>query len=100
MKPEYESTPGVVSHMPAFPGSLYLIVTLLGDVMVVTPVGSTGSCLASLRSRGPSKGLGCTQEARAASTGILGRKRMLDIRRGYGKQAAVESSDERKLEGS
>jgi hypothetical protein len=53
MKPEYELTPGVVSQMPAFPGSLYLIVTLFGDVIVVTPVGSIGNCRASLRSFGP-----------------------------------------------
>jgi len=41
----YELTPGVVSHTPAFPGSLYRIVTPVGVVMVVTSSGSAGSCL-------------------------------------------------------
>ena len=43
--PEYELTPGVVSQTPDLPGSLYLMVTLFGDTIVLTPVGSAGSCL-------------------------------------------------------
>lgn len=41
----HESTPGVVSHTPARPGCLYLMVTFVGDMIVVTPVASAGSCL-------------------------------------------------------
>ena len=40
-------TPGVVSHTPAFPGSLYRIVTPVGEVIVFTSVALAGNCLGS-----------------------------------------------------
>ena len=45
--PAYEPTPGVVSQTPAFPGSLYRMVTPVGDLMVVTSVAFAGICLDS-----------------------------------------------------
>lgn len=40
----HEFTPGVVSHTPSFPGSLYRICTPAGEVIVVTLVAAAGSC--------------------------------------------------------
>lgn len=44
-------TPSVVSQTPSFPGSLYRIVTPVGDVMVLTSVALAGNCLGSRGSR-------------------------------------------------
>lgn len=41
----YEFTPGVVSQIPCFPGSLYRIVTPDGEVIVLTFAGLFGICL-------------------------------------------------------
>ena len=39
--------------MPSFPGSLYRIVTPVGDLIVVTPVAFAGSCLGSRPGEAP-----------------------------------------------
>jgi len=59
--------------MPAFPGCLYLIVVPLGDLIVVTPFGSAGSCLDDLRTEG--RAPTTAEKAVAAASKLL--KRMV-----------------------
>lgn len=57
--------------MPAFPGCLYLIVVPLGDVIVVTPFGSAGSCLDDLRTDGQGTASTSANDTVAAANRLL-----------------------------
>ena len=76
----------MVSQTPAFPGSLYRIVTPVGDLMVVTSVAFAGICLGS-RS-GPAFTVEGIKESRVTASTVIWEfaRNMLGKNEAYGRE--------------